>query len=304
MKEHLKAWEEAKLASPDPHTAFISSYCTAIEKALKDPNVSAVNTWYTSASIPTVTPTLIRPSTAVEGEKSRKGVSFHPQTILRTPTPSPPSPPGTPSDAHKCLWHLCFPADTPVVSQTHKLIMHITQVCQETCDMKYITTTVPTQSPPSTHHKSKENPPNTGEKDGRDYTCSKGSTTYDRYEDPHNSLNTPIHHAEDVPLTLPPPEPSESMSSHTSSEPSKAGASTSYNEPPCNLTGSTFVLTMVLSSSQKETKESSDEQDLRGGGLLRPEKTREWRSLKDSGIRDYPKLPTMAHWQEDEGEEC
>ena len=161
--------------------------------------------------------------------------------------------------------------------------------------MKYITTTVPTQSPPSTHHKSKENPPNTGEKDGRDYTCSKGSTTYDRYEDPHNSLNTPIRHAEDVPLTLPPPEPPESTSSHVSSASSEAEASTSCDEPPCDLTDGTFALMMVLSSSQKEMKESCEEQDSREGGLACPDETGEWSSLKDPGMRDCPKLPTMEY---------
>ena len=53
----------------------------------------------------------------------------------------------------------------------------------------------------------KEHPPNTYLKDGTGCTCSKDSTTYDHYEDPHNNLNTLARHAELSPPTLPPPEP-------------------------------------------------------------------------------------------------
>ena len=114
--------------------------------------------------------------------------------------------------------------------------------------------------------------------------------------DPHNSLNNPARHAGLVPLTLPPPEPPEPMSSHASSESSEVAASTSSDEPPCNLMGGTSASTMALNSSQNEIKESSEEQDLRGGGLLHPDETGEWRSQNDPGIGDCLKLPTMEHW--------
>ena len=52
---------------------------------------------------------------------------------------------------------------------------------------------------------------------------------------------------------------------------------------------------MVLSSSQKEMKESLEEQDSRGGGLSGPIETKEWRSRKEVGIGDCLKSPTMAH---------
>ena len=55
--------------------------------------------------------------------------------------------------------------------------------------------------------------------------------------------------------------------------------------------------TMVLSSSQKETKESLEEQDSRGGGLTCPDETSEWRSLNKAGIGDCQKSPKMGHWQ-------
>ena len=55
--------------------------------------------------------------------------------------------------------------------------------------------------------------------------------------------------------------------------------------------------TMVLSSSQKEMKESLEEQDSRGGGLTCPDETSEWRSLNKVGIGDCQKSPRMGHWQ-------
>ena len=61
--------------------------------------------------------------------------------------------------------------------------------------------------------------------------------------------------------------------------------------------------TMALSSSQKETKESLEEQDLRGGGLTCPDETSEWRSLNKAGIGDCLKSPKMGHWQHTEGVE-
>ena len=58
---------------------------------------------------------------------------------------------------------------------------------------------------------------------------------------------------------------------------------------------------MALSSSQKETKESLEEQDLRGGGLTCPDETSEWRSLNKVGMGDRLKSPKMGHWQEEAG---
>ena len=61
--------------------------------------------------------------------------------------------------------------------------------------------------------------------------------------------------------------------------------------------GDTFVLTMVLSSSQKETKELLlvEEQDSRGGGLPCPDETEEWRSRNKAGIGEEWRLPKMGH---------
>ena len=61
--------------------------------------------------------------------------------------------------------------------------------------------------------------------------------------------------------------------------------------------------TMALSSSQKETKESLEEQGSRGGGLTCPDKTSEWRSLNKAGIGDCLKSPKIGHWQHAEGVE-
>ena len=58
---------------------------------------------------------------------------------------------------------------------------------------------------------------------------------------------------------------------------------------------------MALSSSQKEKKESLEEQDSRGGGLTCPDETSEWRSLNKAGIGDCLKSPKMGHWQEEVG---
>ena len=55
--------------------------------------------------------------------------------------------------------------------------------------------------------------------------------------------------------------------------------------------------TMVLSWSQKETKDSLVDRDSRGGGLPCPDETSEWRSLNRAGIGDCRKSPKMGHWQ-------
>ena len=59
--------------------------------------------------------------------------------------------------------------------------------------------------------------------------------------------------------------------------------------------------TMVLSCSQKETKDSGVDLDSRGGGEPCPDETSEWRSLNKAGIGDCLKSPKMGHWQQDEG---
>ena len=56
----------------------------------------------------------------------------------------------------------------------------------------------------------------------------------------------------------------------------------------------------MLSLSQKETKESLEDWDSRGGGLTCPDETSEWRSLNKVGIGDCQKSPKMGHWQHDE----
>ena len=56
----------------------------------------------------------------------------------------------------------------------------------------------------------------------------------------------------------------------------------------------TFASTMVLSSSQKETKESLEEQDSREGGLTCPDKTSEWRSLNKGGLPEVTQNGTLA----------
>ena len=77
----------------------------------------------------------------------------------------------------------------------------------------------------------------------------------------------------------------------------------SSGEPPSCSMGSNVGETMALSLSQKETKESLEEQDSRGGGLACPDETSEWRSLNRAGIGDCLKSPKMGHWQHAEGVE-
>ena len=71
--------------------------------------------------------------------------------------------------------------------------------------------------------------------------------------------------------------------------------------PPCGLTDNTFASAMELSPSQKETKESFDKQDSRGGGLAGLDKTAVWRSWKQVGTGDILKSPRMGHWQHNKG---
>ena len=114
-------------------------------------------------------------------------------------------------------------------------------------------------------------------------------------EDLQNSPDNQRHHALPVPLSPLPPEPPLLTSSHASSEVCKVATSTSCDEPPSCSMGGTTVSMMVLSASQKEMKESLDKQDSRAGGLACPDKTSEWSSLKEAGIGDCLKSPTMGH---------
>ena len=155
----------------------------------------------------------------------------------------------------------------------------------------------------STGHKNRELHPNTDEKGERDCTRLKDNKKCVHYAGPQNSPSNQIHH-ERPSLPEPPPEPHELTSSHASSEVSSSGVSTSYGELSSCLTGDTVDASMVLSSSQKEMKESLSEQNSRGGGLSGPIETEEWRSLKELGMGDCLKLPKMAHWQAEEEEEC
>ena len=154
-----------------------------------------------------------------------------------------------------------------------------------------------TLSPPSIYHTNKEPLPNTYEKGERGCICSEGSMSGNHYEDQRNNPSSPARHAEPSPR----PESPEPTSSHSSSEAFSVATSTSCVKPPCDLRDGTFVSMMELSSSQKETKETFEEQDSRGGGLPCPDETSVWRFLKEPGIGDCRKSPKMGHWQQDEG---
>ena len=184
-----------------------------------------------------------------------------------------------------------------VVSQTHKLLTQITQVCQEIRDMKLYSPTKKNRNPLNTGHMSKEPLPDKYGKDGTGCTRSTGNKKHACCEDLHNNPDTRIHHEiPSPPLTLPPSFPSPT-SSHSSSEASASEPLASSDRPPSCLTGDNVGETMVLSSSQKETKESLEDWDLRGGGLPCPDETSEWRSLNRAGIGDCLKSPRMGHGQ-------
>ena len=187
-----------------------------------------------------------------------------------------------------------FSASDRILSQTHKLITQINRVCQEIHDIKLLVPKM-THSPLSSYHTNKELLPNTCEKDGKDCTCLTDNKKHVHYEDLQNSPSIQTCHETSSLPELPPPEQHELTSSHASSEASSSEPSASCSEPPSCWTGDTSASMMVLSSSQKESKESLEEQDLRGGGLPGPIKTKEWRSWKEVGIGDCLKSPTMAH---------
>ena len=153
------------------------------------------------------------------------------------------------------------------MSRTRKLLSQISHVCQEICDMKLYSSTKKNHSPPSTSHKNRGHPLNKCGKGGTGYTHSTDNKRHVRCEDLQNSLHNQVHHALLVPpSTLPPSSPS-LKSSHSSSEVSASEPLTSSDRPPSCLTVGIVGETMELSSSQKEVKESLEEQDSRGGGL-------------------------------------
>ena len=189
------------------------------------------------------------------------------------------------------------------MSRTRKLINRITQVCQEIHDIKRICSIKTSHSPLSTDRKNKERPPDKYGRDGTGCTHSRGNKKHAHCEDLSNSLNTQRRHETSSPPLPLPPSPLSLTSVHSSSEVSSSESSTSSDEPPSYLTGGNVGKTMALSSSQKETKESLEEQDSRGGGLTCPDETSEWRSLNKAGIGDCLKSPKMGHWQHAEGVE-
>ena len=82
-------------------------------------------------------------------------------------------------------------------------------------------------------------------------------------------------HASPIPLSPLPPSYPSLTSSHSSSEASSSEPLASSGEPPSCWKDGTVGETMALSSSQKETKESLEEQDSRAGGLTCPDETSE-----------------------------
>ena len=183
------------------------------------------------------------------------------------------------------------------MSRTRKLIAHITQVCQEIRDIKRSHSIKTIPHPLSTSHKNKEPPSDRCEKGGKGCTHSTDNKKHVRCEDLHNSLGTQTRHEILSPPSLPPPTFPSPMSSHSSSEVSASGPSTSSDEPPSCWTGGSGGETMALSSSQKEMKDSLVDWDSRGGGLPCPDETSEWRSWNKAGIGDCRKSPRMGHWQ-------
>ena len=163
------------------------------------------------------------------------------------------------------------------------------------------TTQLTTPSQLGTNRRSKEPQAGRHEKDGKDCTRLTDNKKHARYEDLHNSPDNQTHHERSSPPWLPPPASPSPTSSHSSSEASSFEPSTSFTRPPSCSTDGNAGETMALSSSQKETKESLEEQDSRGGGLTCPDETSEWRSRNKAGIGDCRKSPKMGHWQEDEG---
>ena len=204
---------------------------------------------------------------------------------------------------------LAFPAHCSTLmpdnslSRTRKLLTQISNVCQEIRDIRLYSSTRKNHSPLGTGRKNREPLPDKYETDEKDCTRSTGNKKHAHCEDLHSSPNIQTHHGiPSPPLTLPPSSPSPT-SSHSSSEVSSSAPSTSCDELSSCLTDDTVGETMALSSSQKETKESLEDWDSRGGGLPCPDETSEWRSRNRAGIGDCRKSPKMGHWQHAEGVE-
>ena len=153
------------------------------------------------------------------------------------------------------------------MSRTRKLLTQIAQVCQEICDMKSYSASKKSPDQLDTCHKNRGHLPNKYEKGEGDCTCSTDNKKHVRCGDLQSNLHNQRRHASPVPLVPLPPSSPSLTSSHSSSEASASESSASSDEPSSCLTGDTFGEMMELSSSQKETKESLEEQDLRGGGL-------------------------------------
>ena len=149
------------------------------------------------------------------------------------------------------------------MSRTHKLLTQIKQVCQEICDIKVYSPTKKNHSLLGTNHKSKEPLPDKHEKDEKGCTRSTDNKKHVRCEGLCNSPRNQTRHASPVPPSLPLPSSPSPTSAHSSSEVSSSAPSTSCDGPPSCLTDDTVGETMALSSSQKETKESLEEQDSR-----------------------------------------
>ena len=163
--------------------------------------------------------------------------------------------------------------------------------------MKVYSSIKKNHSPLSTGHKNKEPLPDRYGKGGKDCTRSAGNKKHARCEGPHNNLNIQTRHETlSPPSPFPPASPSPT-SSHSSSEVSSSESLTSFDALPSCLTGDTTGATMVLSSSQNETKDSLGDWGSRGGGLPCPDETSEWRSQNKVGIGDCLKSPRMGHWQ-------
>ena len=193
---------------------------------------------------------------------------------------------------------------TKEVSRTRQLITQIAQVCQELraiVSNRSISTTQPTTpSQLSTNHRNRELQSDKCERDGKGCTHSTDNTKHVRCEGLHNSRDTQTRHEVLSPPSPPPPASPSPTSSHSSSEVSSSEPSTSSGELPSCSTGGNVGETMALSSFQKETKDSLEGWDLRGGGLPCPDETSEWRSQNKAGIGDCRKSPRMGHWQHTE----
>ena len=166
--------------------------------------------------------------------------------------------------------------------------------------MKIYSSIKKNHSPLSTSHRNKGPLPDKYEKGEKGCTRSTDSKKHVRCEDLHHSPSTRTHHGIPSPPLTPPPSSPSPMSSHSSSEASASESSASSDGlPSCSTDGSVGEM-ISLSSFQKETKESPEEQDSRGGGLTCPDETSEWRSRNRAGIGDCLKSPKMGHWQHDE----